>query len=117
MHTRDMSDEQRMEMMARHLPALLELSFMNNNEFMKYIKSDIRVEYGVGKALELVGEAAYYMTPAGRKTYSDIDFDYWENWRHSITHSYDSVDFREVWETIWQKVSNLHKTLLEYGFS
>ena len=117
MHTRDMSDEQRLEMIARHIPALLDLTSMNRYEFTRYINSDPRIEYGVSKALELVGEAAYYMTPNGRAVYSEIDFKYWENWRHSITHAYDSVDFREVWETIWQKVPQLYNTLQQYGLT
>lgn len=116
MRTRDMSDEQRLEMIARHLPALLELASMNSHEFIKYINSDRRLEYGVGKVLELVGEAAYYMTPHGKHTYSEIDFEYWKDWRHAITHDYDSVDYREVWEVIWNKIPALRNTLRQYGF-
>lgn len=117
MYTRDVSDEQRLKMIARHVPALLDLASMDRHEFASYIEKDPFIKYGVSKALELIGEAASYVTPNGIGVYSEIDFAYWTNLRHNITHAYDSVDFRDVWNIIWQKIPNLHKTLQQYGLT
>ena len=117
MNTRDMSDEQRLEMIARHVPALLELKSMDRHGFDKYINGDPFIRYGVCKALELIGEATYHMTAYGIGVYSEIDFEHWTKLRHAITHAYDSVDFREVWNIIWREVPELHKTLQQYGLT
>ncbi len=116
MHTRDMNDEERMAMMAAYVPRLKDISHLNQNQFFQYIGSDLLLEHGVCKALELVGEAAYYMTPDGKAYYSTIDFDVWIRWRHLITHAYESVDMVEVWVTIWKRIPGLYSSLREYGF-
>ena len=62
MQTRDMSDEQRLEMMLDYASVLLPISKWDWDRFSSYIHSERFRELGVFKAVELVGEAAYYMT-------------------------------------------------------
>lgn len=118
MRTREMTDEQRIQMMATYATVLLPYAGMNRGEFMRLASdSDDLPALGIGKALELVGEAAYHISEEGRADYSDIDFEYWEQWRHELTHEYPSIDFLDVWDAVWKHIPDLHRTLENYGYT
>lgn len=116
MNTSDMTDAERMEMMAEHVQRLEELVHWTQKEFLRLVNRYSLIRYGVCKALELVGEAAHYITADGRLRYSNIDFNKWANLRHTITHAYGDIDIYEIWEIIWKYIPNLHKDLREYGY-
>ena len=112
----DMSDDDLMEKMALHVQPLLEWASWNKHDFMKYLKRDIATEYGVAKALELIGEIANNVSPAGKSRFLSIDFESWASWRHAITHGYEGLDHEEMWQTIWRDIPDLGCSLSEYGF-
>lgn len=116
MNTSDMTDTERMEMMAEHVQRLEELVHWNQKEFLQSVNRYSLIKYGVCKALELVGEAAHYMTVDSHSRYSNIDFNKWANLRHNITHAYGDIDINEIWETIWKDIPKLYKELRVYGY-
>ena len=115
MRTRDMTDEQRMQMMATYAAVLFPYSKMNRGEFMKFASNpDDLPALGIAKALELIGEAAYHISDNGKAKHSDIDFKFWEQWRHDLTHGYPSIDFLDVWDAVCKHIPDLHRTLENY---
>ncbi len=116
MHSRDMTDKQRMEMMAEHVRDLRSLSLAGRKAFFQLARRSPFADYGIAKALELIGEAAHYMTQTGRNQYSKIDFDKWEGLRHDLTHDYSGVELLFVWQTIEKEVPKLYNHLHNYGF-
>lgn len=116
MQTRDMSDEQLMDMMATYVSILHPISNWSRSEFFAYTNRDVFLELGVSKAVELVGEAAAYVTQAGKNTYSKIDFDLLKELRTSIVHSYENVLLIELYQTISKSIPELRMNLIEYGF-
>lgn len=115
MQSRDMSDAELMEMMALHVSALMELSSYSRNDFFQFIRRDAFTEYGVCKALELVGEAASYISQSGRAEYPEIDFSKYRAWRLQITHGYAGVEMSDVYETITRDIPTLHHQLRQHG--
>lgn len=117
MHSRDMSDAELMRMMATYAELLQSLSSLSRNEFFAFINRNEFQELGVCKALELVGEAANYVSAAGRSKYSEIDFDKWEKDRHDITHGYGGTDMTYIHQTIIHDIPDLCRELRSYGFA
>lgn len=115
MQSRDMSDAELMEMMTLHVSALMELSSYSRNDFFRFIRRDAFTEYGVCKALELVGEAAAYVSQAGHAEYPEIDFAKYRAWRLQITHGYSGVRMADVYEVITRDIPVLHRQLNQYG--
>ncbi len=116
MHTRDMSDEQLLDMMATYVSLLSPLSNWSRNEFFTYTNRDVFLELGVGKAVELVGEAATYVSQTGRNRYNKIDFEWLKELRTSIVHFYENVLLIELYQTIKTGIPKLQQSLSEYGF-
>ena len=116
MQTRDMTDAQRMEMMAEHVSELRSLALSGRRAFFQLARRSPFADYGIAKALELIGEAAYFMTQAGKSKYSRIDFDRWEELRHDLTHDYSGVELLFIWQTIEKEVPKLYDHLSGYGY-
>lgn len=117
MQTRDMTDEQKLQTMANYANVLLSHTRMNQGEFMRLIDSNTISELGIAKALELIGEHAYYVSPSGRSEYSAIDYEYWSVWRQELTHGYTGVAKRDMWDAVWKHIPALCGTLEDYGFA
>ncbi len=117
MHTRDMTDEQKLQVMANYAKVLLSHAHMNQGEFMSLIDSNTISELGIAKALELIGEHAYYVSQFGRSEYPEIDYEYWSVWRQDLTHGYTGVAKRDMWDAVWKHIPVLCRTLEEYGFT
>ena len=116
MHTKDMSDDERMEQMGIYTTVLYEFSSMSKNQFFQAISGSKTAEQGIAKALELMGESAHYMTSGARARFSDIDFGYWARWRHDLVHEYPFVQVEQIWNVIWRDVPGLHSVLESYGY-
>lgn len=110
-----MSDAELMEMMALHVSALMELSSYSRNDFFRFVRRDAFTEYGICKALELVGESAAYVSQAGQAEYSEIDFAKYKAWRLRITHGYAGVRMADVYEVITRDIPMLHHQLRQHG--
>ena len=50
--------------------------------------------------IQIVGEAATRVSPAGRVQYSEIPWGKAITTRHRMVHDYDRIDYEVVWDTI-----------------
>lgn len=71
------------------------------------LAEDDLLAYGVVRAVEIVGEAAYQTSDETRKEYPQIP---WQNiigMRHHLIHGYGSVDLDIVWEIVDHNLPDL----------
>lgn len=52
------------------------------------------------KALEIIGEAAYRITPATRQVYPHLPWDDMIGMRHRLVHAYFDINLDILWQTI-----------------
>ena len=57
---------------------------------------DKRTYYSVIKNVEIVGEAAYMLTKAFKKTHPGIPWKVVQGMRHVLVHDYATIDAREL---------------------
>ena len=56
--------------------------------------------YGVAKAVELIGEAANYVSAISRAEFGGIDWDQIVGMRHRLVHDFHGIDLDRLWEAI-----------------
>lgn len=116
MHTRDMTDEQRLSAMGIYTSLLMTLSAMSWSEIKGRSANDPFIELGICKAVELVGEYAYYMSDAAKKQYSGMGLEKIGNMRHEIVHAYGGLEMEAIYKTITNDIPRLHEELKKHNF-
>ncbi len=61
--------------------------------------ADKRTYYSVMKNIEVVGEAAYMLTKAFKKSHPKIPWKVVQGMRHVLVHDYATIDDRELFNT------------------
>lgn len=61
--------------------------------------ADKRTYYSVMKNIEVVGEAAYMLTKAFKKSHPEIPWKVVQGMRHVLVHDYASIDDKELYNT------------------
>ena len=64
------------------------------------LDSDRKLNLSLVRLVEIVGEAASRVSPAGRERAPGLDWKRIVGMRNRIVHGYDSVDFDILWDTI-----------------
>ena len=67
-------------------------------------EADFRINFAVVRALEIVGEATKRLPMSLRYDYPDIPWKDMAGMRDRITHGYDNVNFRNVWNTVKKRI-------------
>ncbi len=70
-------------------------------------ENDLRTNYAVTRALEIVGEAARRLPPDFRDLYPDIPWKDMAGMRDRIIHGYDMVDLRIVWDVVKKDIPQI----------
>jgi uncharacterized protein with HEPN domain len=52
------------------------------------------------KAVEIIGEAAYQVSPEARKDFAAIPWDDLVGMRHRLVHAYFDIDLDILWQTV-----------------
>ena len=64
------------------------------------IKQDRMLELALVKLIEIIGEAASRVSPEGQNEYPSIPWPLIIGMRNRLTHGYDQVDLKILWDTI-----------------
>ena len=80
------------------------------NEFQK----DIRTYYAVMKNVEIVGEAAYMLTPAFKETHPMTPWSVVQGMRHVLVHGYASIKPDTLYETATTGIPELCEQIEKY---
>ena len=87
-------------------------SFVKNTNFDKFQK-DLKTQYAVIKAIEIIGEATRSIPDGFRKKHSNIPSKKMTAMRDRLVHDYIGVDLPTVWDTATKNIPPLKKLLRE----
>ena len=76
--------------------------------------ADKRTYYSVMKNIEVVGEAAYMLTKAFKKSHSEIPWKVVQGMRHVLVHDYANIDDRELYNTAVNDMQPLRQQVERY---
>ena len=63
------------------------------------------------RSLEIIGEAAKYIPKEFRNRYPKIKWKSIVGMRNKLIHEYFGIDYRVVWKTVKEKISELYKVI------
>ena len=66
------------------------------------------------KAIEIVGEAAYQVSPATRAELQDIPWDAIIGMRHRLVHAYFDINLDILWRTVTDELPDLVDVLIPH---
>ena len=70
--------------------------------------------YGIVKCIEIVGEAAYKLTPLFKESHPDTPWNVIEKMRHVLVHDYYQIEESEVKYVIEDDLRPLHEQITQY---
>ena len=76
--------------------------------------ADKRTYYSVMKNIEVVGEAAYMLTKAFKKTHPATPWKFVQGMRHVLAHDYANIDDRELYNTAVNDMLPLRQQVERY---
>lgn len=89
------------------------------NEFLRdkerrELVDDSLLFYAVVKNIEIVGEAAYMLTPEFKESHPATPWKQIEGMRRYLVHGYYHVDLSEVWNVAVRDLKILDRQIIEY---
>jgi len=66
---------------------------------LEMLVTDKRTYYSVVKNIEVVGEAAYMLTKAFKRTHTEVPWKVIQGMRHFLVHDYATIDDKELYNT------------------
>ncbi|HNF16303.1 MAG TPA: DUF86 domain-containing protein [Leptospiraceae bacterium] len=82
------------------------MEFLNGVSFENYVK-DIKLISAVERQLEIMGEAVKRLSKEIRNSFPDIEWKQIAGLRDMISHGYDVIDQKEIWNICNSSVPNL----------
>ena len=76
--------------------------------------ADKRTYYSVMKNIEVVGEAAYMLTKAFKKSHTEIPWKMVQGMRHVLVHDYATIDDKELFNTAVNDMLPLRQQVERY---
>ena len=88
----------------------------NIKDFLKDVnlsafQEDIKTQYAVIRALEIIGEASKKIPPEIKENYSWIPWRFMAGMRDKLIHDYFGVDIEVVWNTAMDDIMKLEKEI------
>lgn len=71
------------------------------------LNSDRKLVLALVKAIEILGKAAYQVTPGAREHHPDIPWDDMIGMRHRLVHAYFDIDLDILWKTAQEDLPQL----------
>ncbi len=78
------------------------------------IQEDSILYFAIVKNIEIIGEAAYMLTPEFKETHPDTPWRIIIGMRHFLVHGYFEVDADEVWNVVVKDLSPLKNQIEQY---
>ena len=103
-------------------PARLEHILEAINRIFEFVKGKTKEEllnnsilyYAVVKNIEIIGEAAYMLTPEFRDAHPSTPWKIIVGMRHFLVHGYYEVDAEEVWNVVEKDLHSLKEQISSY---
>ncbi|MFS2189224.1 DUF86 domain-containing protein [Mucilaginibacter sp. Mucisp84] len=105
-----MGDSQRL---LHILEAIDEIHSYTLNTDLTTFLSNSMMRFACVKQIEIIGEAANYITPETKAMFTDLEWKQIIGMRHILVHEYFGVDFNLIWQVIINDLPVLRqKTLI-----
>ena len=85
-------------------------AFLENIEYPTF-QTDIKTQYAVIRALEIIGDASKKIPEDFKENHSWIPWRFMTGMRDKLIHDYFGVDIQVVWKTATEDISNLEEDL------
>jgi len=95
------------ERLGHILDAITEIESYTANVEIKDFLSNSMMRFASIKQIEIIGEAANYITPETKALFSDIAWKQIVGMRHILIHEYFGVDANLVWQVILNDIPTL----------
>jgi uncharacterized protein with HEPN domain len=95
------------ERLGHILDAITEIESYTANVVLKDFLANSMMRFASIKQIEIIGEAANYITPETKALFSDIEWKQIVGMRHILIHEYFGVDANLVWQVIGNDIPNL----------
>ena len=95
------------ERLGHILDAITEIETYTANVKLKDFLANSMMRFASIKQIEIIGEAANYISPETKTLFSDIEWKQIIGMRHILIHEYFGVDSNLVWQVIRNDIPNL----------
>ena len=85
-------------------------TFIEDLDFPAFQK-DIKTQYAVIRAMEIIGEAAKKIPKEVKENYSRIPWRFMAGMRDKLIHDYFGIDVEVVWNTATENILKLEKEI------
>jgi len=85
-------------------------SFLKGMDYPTF-QEDIKTQYAVIRALEIIGEASKKIPKEVKENYSWIPWRFMAGMRDKLIHDYFGVDTQVVWKTATEEILKLEKDI------
>jgi uncharacterized protein with HEPN domain len=89
------------------LDAIEEIEAYTANTDLKDFLANSMMRFASIKQIEIIGEAANYLTPETKALFTDIEWNQIIGMRHILIHEYFGVDDNLVWQVIRDDIPKL----------
>jgi uncharacterized protein with HEPN domain len=100
------------ERLGHILDAITEIESYTNNVSLGDFLANSMMRFASIKQIEIIGEAANYITLHTRALFTDIEWKQIIGMRHILIHEYFGVDSQLVWQVICNDIPNLKAAIL-----
>ena len=81
---------------------------------LQKLVADKRTYFSVVKNVEVVGEAAYMLTKAFKRTHPEVPWKFIQGMRHFLVHDYATIDDKELYNTAINDIPVLRQQVAQY---
>lgn len=82
------------------LEAINEIQAYTTNTDLNAFLSNSMMRFACVKQIEIIGEAANYITPETKAMFSDLEWSQIIGMRHILVHEYFGMDFHLIWQVV-----------------
>ena len=82
------------------LEAINEIELYTNSTDLKDFLANSMMRFACVKQIEIIGEAANYITPKTKLIFSDLEWGQIVGMRHILVHEYFGMDFELIWQVV-----------------
>ena len=94
------------------LEAIDEIQVYTLNTSIKDFLSNSMMRFASVKQIEIIGEAANYITPETKEKFTDLEWSSIIGMRHIFVHEYFGMDFELIWQVIIDDLPPLKNKIL-----